>query len=234
MKKCCIIHSAGKIPYPQAVDWQNEIIKKMKADASAPNHLILLEHPPVFTIGRRGTENNILAGKNRLEKEGIEIHHTNRGGDITYHGPGQIVGYPIMRLQDFGKDIHRSLRAIEEVLITTLKTFGIDSGRWPKYTGVWVGDEKIAAIGIAITRWITFHGWALNVNPNLNHFGLILPCGIRDKGVTSMEKVLRKTLDAARVRKALTESFSEVFNVALQPCDDGNCLCTKSLCKNQL
>jgi len=232
MEKSCIIHLAGRIPYPQAVDWQNEVIKKMKADASAPNHLILLEHPPVFTIGRRGTERNILAKKDRLEKEGIKIHHTNRGGDITYHGPGQIVGYPIIRLQDSGKDIHRFLRAVEDVLITTLKKFDIDSRRCPKYTGVWVGDDKIAAIGIAISRWITFHGWALNVNPDLNHFGLILPCGIREKGVTSMEKVLRKTVDVACVRKSLTESFSEVFNFVMQPCEDRNCLCRRSLCKN--
>lgn len=227
MKKRCILHSAGEVSYEDGLAWQKELVNALKENGSAPNHLILLEHPPIVTIGRRGTDKNIVADSARLEAEGVKVHYTNRGGDVTYHGPGQIVGYPIMRLGDFAKDVHKYLRAIEEVIISTLHRFGVNGERNKKYTGVWVGGEKIAAIGVAISRWITSHGWALNVNPNMSHFSLIIPCGIQGKGVTSMEKILGREMDINEIKKALAESFAEVFGLDMEECDKAMCLCKR-------
>jgi len=225
MKKTCILHSAGRIDYETALSWQKNLVQRLKESDSEPNHLILLEHPPVVTIGRRGTGRNIIADEKRLKQEGVKIFHTNRGGDVTYHGPGQIVGYPIIRLSDFARDIGKYLRAIEEVVIRTLKRFDIEGERKPKYTGVWVGEEKICAIGVAISRWITSHGWALNVNSNLSHFDLIIPCGISGKRVTSIRKILGGEMEADEVREALVESFAGVFRFEILNWEESACPC---------
>lgn len=202
----------GRVAYKEALAFQMACIERLKdAAPSASSHFILLEHPPVITVGRRGTHDNILAPRKSLRKDGIDVFEVSRGGDVTYHGPGQIVGYPILRLRDRGGDVHRYLRDLESVIMRTLSDFGIATQRRSEYTGVWVGHNKIAAIGVAITRWITYHGFALNVAPNLGHFALIRPCGIADGGVTSMRKVLGRAVKRDEVEKGLVTHFCEVF-----------------------
>ena len=157
-----------------------------------PGLFLLIEHPPVFTLGRGASRSHLLVDKSVLEKEGIKVYEIERGGDITYHGPGQIVGYPIINLNFWQKDVHLFLRSLEEVLIQFLKRFKVEGFRLPPYTGVWVNQEtpqKIAAIGIAVKRWVTYHGFALNISTFLPHFSYIVPCGISDKGVTSLERI---------------------------------------------
>ena len=173
--------------------------------------LLLLEHPHVFTLGRGANSANILAGADQLESLSIEVHETGRGGDVTYHGPGQLVGYPIIDLKPDRCDVHRYVRDIEEVLIRSIAEFGITGERIPGLTGVWVGTEKIAAIGIRIARWITSHGFALNVNTDLDYFQMIVPCGITDKGVTSMSRLLGHRLDMKEVARIVALRFAEVF-----------------------
>jgi lipoate-protein ligase B len=170
-----------------------------------------VEHPPVFTIGRAGTGEHIIAPQEVLEREGIKVYEINRGGDVTYHGPGQLVGYPILNLGEYDKDLHETVRKYEEVIIRLLAEYCIEAGRIEGLTGVWVGDEKIAAIGIGVRKWVTFHGFALNVNPNLEHFKLIVPCGIRDKGVTSMEKILKERVNWEGLKEKLIYHFVDVF-----------------------
>jgi len=177
---------------------------------------MLLEHPPVFTIGRRGGSDHLLVSKEVLSQEGIALFETSRGGDITYHGPGQLVGYPILDLRRHGQDLHGYLRRLEEVLILTLGEYGIAAGRLPGYTGVWVGDEKVAAIGVAVKRWVTMHGFALNINPQMRHFSMIVPCGIRDHGVTSLSRLLGRPVDADEVRGRVAERFEEIFGLSFE------------------
>lgn len=157
-----------------------------------PGFFLLMEHPPVFTLGRGASRSHLLVDESILEKEGIEVYEVERGGDITYHGPGQIVGYPVINLDFWKRDVHLFLRSLEEVLIQFLKRFEVEGFRFPPYTGVWVNKEtpqKIAAIGVAVKRWITYHGFALNISTFLPHFNYIIPCGISDKGVTSLERI---------------------------------------------
>lgn len=173
--------------------------------------LLLLEHPHVFTLGRGANSANILARADQLESLSIEVHETGRGGDVTYHGPGQLVGYPIINLKPDRCDVHRYVRDIEEVLIRTIAEFGITGERISGLTGVWVGTEKVAAIGVRIARWITSHGFALNVNTDLDYFQMIVPCGITDKGVTSMSQLLGRRLDMEDVARIVAHRFAEVF-----------------------
>lgn len=211
MKKL-LVYMPGQIAYGEALAFQLACVERLRTGSpEAGGYLILLGHPPVITVGRSGTPDNILVPRERLRNEGIEVFDVSRGGDVTYHGPGQIVGYPIIPLNDHGGDVHRYLRDLEWAIIRSLADFGIVSQRRPRYTGVWVGRDKIAAIGVAITRWVTYHGFALNVAPNLDHFALIRPCGITDGGVTSMEKLLGRAVDRAEVEKRLVGHFSEVF-----------------------
>jgi lipoate-protein ligase B len=175
-------------------------------------YLVMVEHdPPVITLGRGARAAHITASKERLAAEGVEIHESARGGDVTYHGPGQLVGYPIMRLDLHGRDVHKYLRDLEEVLMRLLARFGLEGTRAEGMTGVWVGKEKVAAIGVAISRWVTWHGFALNVAPNLEHFGLIVPCGIRTRGVTSLARLLGRPISVAEVKPPLVECVVEVF-----------------------
>lgn len=184
----------------------------------APQRLFFVEHdPPVFTLGKSGDAAHLLAAEDFLKNQGIEFFRTNRGGDITFHGEGQLVGYPILDLDQIYTDIHRYLRDLEEVIIRTLADFGItDAGRKEGLTGVWVGDEKLCAIGVRTSRWVTMHGFALNINTDLHYFDFIVPCGIRDKTVGSMEKILGKKCDMEQVKKSVLTHFCEVFHMQIQ------------------
>lgn len=203
----------GNIHYKKAYNMQLELLEKRKND-EINDTLLLVEHPPVFTIGTSGTSDNITVSKDFLKKSGIDVFETNRGGDITYHGPGQIVGYPILNLKDHKKDLHWLLRSYEEVFIRLLdEKYDITAERIKGLTGVWVGDEKITAIGVGVRHWITYHGFAFNINPNLNHFSYIIPCGIQDKGVTSLEKILGYEVEEKEVMEKIIKYFAEVFNM---------------------
>jgi lipoate-protein ligase B len=173
--------------------------------------LLLLEHPHVFTLGRGADASNILADREQLQTNSVEVHETGRGGDVTYHGPGQLVGYPIISLKPDRCDVHRYVRDIEEVLIRTIGEFGVTGMRIAGLTGVWVGNEKIAAIGVRIARWITSHGFALNVNTDLSYFQMIVPCGITGKGVTSLSRLVGRNIDIRSVASAVVLHFSQIF-----------------------
>jgi len=180
-------------------------------DRTAPNTLFLLEHTPVITLGRNGGRKHILAGVQILAAEGIAVIETDRGGDVTYHGPGQLVAYPVLDLSQWRCSVGWYLRALEEVLIRLLAGYGLQGERQPGYTGVWIGGAKVAAIGISIHRWVTSHGIALNVQPNLGHFGLIIPCGIADKPVTSLERLLGRAPEMTEIMNRFETHFREVF-----------------------
>jgi lipoyl(octanoyl) transferase len=204
------------VGYGEALELQAGLVDQRRS-AAIGDTLLLLEHPPVITLGvkTRGQTANIVATPEVLAKEGVEVFETGRGGDITYHGPGQLVGYPILDLKPDRCDVHRYVRDIEEALIYALQEFGIESRRVEGRTGVWVGspgrEEKIAAIGVRISRWITSHGFALNVSTNLRHFQLIVPCGIADRGVTSMERFLGRAVAMKDVEAAVVNGFGRVF-----------------------
>ncbi len=202
----------GRASYARAHRLQRRLHARVLGAEEERAYLILVEHdPPVITLGRGADPAHLTATRDRLRREGIEVHAVERGGDVTYHGPGQLVAYPILRLDLHGRDVRRYLRDLEEVLIRTLDRFGVRGERLEGLTGVWVGPEKIAAVGIAVRRWITWHGVALNVCPRLEHFGLIVPCGIRDRGVTSLARVLGREVTVAEVKPHLVECLVEVF-----------------------
>jgi lipoyl(octanoyl) transferase len=204
----------GIVDYETAHDLQKKILQE-RIEGKCPDHLILLQHNPVITIGRSGDNKNILVPKALLESFGITVHEIERGGDVTYHGPGQLTGYPIIDLRSYQKDVHWYLRQLEEVIIRFLSDYNIAGKRVSGYTGVWVGDEKIAAIGVAVKRWVTYHGFALNVNPDLSHFKLINPCGITDKEVTSIVKILGHDVSMEEVEDKVVSAFAEVFSVEI-------------------
>jgi len=190
---------------------QERAVEGLRAGVGS-EQLLLLEHPHVFTLGRGADAANILADEKQRALHAIEVHETGRGGDVTYHGPGQLVGYPLINLKPDRCDVHRYVRDIEEVLIRTVGDYGIKGERIAGLTGVWVGDEKIAAIGVRIARWITSHGFALNVNTDLQFFQMIVPCGISDKGVTSMARLAGRDFDLSEVARVAAHHFSEVFD----------------------
>jgi lipoate-protein ligase B len=196
--------------YDEAWALQRRLVGE-RVRGEIPDTLILLEHPPVITLGRSGTHDHLLGSEAELEERGVAFVETDRGGDITFHGPGQIVGYAIVDLDARGRDLHRYLRDLETVLIRALAEFRIRAGRAQGLTGVWVGDTKVAAIGIRVSRWVTHHGFALNVDTDLSYFDLIVPCGIADRRVTSMESLLGHPIDRERVEEALGRAFAEVF-----------------------
>jgi lipoyl(octanoyl) transferase len=182
--------------------------------------VLLCEHPHVYTLGKSGKENNLLMDVERLPDINAAFYHINRGGDITYHGPGQVVGYPILDLENFFTDIHRYMRLLEEAVIQTLSEFEVSAGRIPGLTGVWVNPEsekprKICALGVKTSRWVTMHGFALNVNPDLKYFSHIVPCGIQDKEVTSLEKETGKPVNTERVKRVLREKICNHFDMDL-------------------
>jgi len=208
----CTLYWLGQIDYGEAYDIQKKLWSQ-KMNGRAEDALLLLSHPPTFTIGKSGKLDNLLLNKEELAGKGISLFFIDRGGDITYHGPGQLVVYPIIDLKDRGKDIHRYIHCLEEVVIRTLASLSIEAQRDEKHVGVWVGNEKIAAIGVRIKNWITMHGLALNVNPDLEYFSFINPCGILDKGVTSITGLLSREVPMEVVVKELVKQFSDVFGV---------------------
>ncbi len=210
-RRDCEARWLGQVSYSDGLALQEQAVEGLRSD-TGPEQLLLLEHPHVFTLGRGADSAHILAGNEQLQSRSIEVHETGRGGDVTYHGPGQLVGYPIINLKPDRCDVHRYVRDLEEVLIRTIADFGVTGTRITGLTGVWVGNEKIAAIGVRIARWITSHGFALNVATDLNYFQMIVPCGISDKGVTSLSKLVGRSIDIQNVAQRAATHFGEVFS----------------------
>jgi lipoyl(octanoyl) transferase len=210
------VRRLGTVPYGEGLDLQNRLTEERRSER-IPDMLLLLQHPHVLTLGGRGDggRSHILATPARLSELGVTVFETGRGGDVTYHGPGQLVGYPILDLQPDRCDVHKYVRDVEEVLIRTLSDYGIEAVRIKGLTGVWVGHEKIAAIGVRIARWITSHGFAFNVSTDLDYFRLIVPCGITGRGVTSLEKLLRHAVPFGEVEERVAAHFCEVFGYAV-------------------
>jgi lipoyl(octanoyl) transferase len=242
----------GQMPYKQAWDYQEELLQKnvatkahlrnlqeeltaqssnqkavdpvetLEHSLSTDHHLLFVEHPPVYTLGKSGNAGNVLLSEENLKARGIEYFHTNRGGDITFHGPQQIVGYPILDLEKFYTDIGKYLRNVEETIILTLAEYGIKGDRSAGETGVWIDpsirgrERKVCAIGVRSSRWVTMHGFALNVNTDLNYFNFIIPCGIQNKQVTSIEKELGKRVDFEEAKQRVKRNFEKVFDVKLK------------------
>ena len=206
------VRRLGLIGYQEALALQRELVEERRANR-VTDLLLLLQHPPVITLGVRSeiARANVVATSERLAELGVEVHETGRGGDVTYHGHGQIVGYPILDLRPDRCDVHRYVRDLEEVMIRACADYGISATRIAGLTGTWVGAEKIGAIGIRISRWITSHGFAFNVGTDLDHFKLIVPCGISDRGVTSLEQLTGRTIPLVAVEDVLVRRFSEVF-----------------------
>lgn len=198
----------GRMKWAEAYALQATLVEQRKRDEIS-DQLVFVEHPHVVTMGRNGHDENVLASEDILAKSGIGFHHTNRGGDVTYHGPGQIVGYPILNLNDWKRDVHAYVRALEDVIIDTLRGFRVHGERSPGATGVWVGDAKICAIGVHISRWITSHGFALNVDTDLQYFQYIVPCGLT-RPVTSL-RALGIAAGHDEVKAALRSNFAKVF-----------------------
>ena len=214
----CQVLDLGFVDYRKTWDLQKELVEK-RFHQEVPDTLILVEHPPVFTIGRSGSRKNIHVSNEYLEVLGIPVLEVDRGGDITYHGPGQLVGYPILDLTGHGRDVHLLLRRLEEVLIRLLADHGVETKREAGYTGVWVGNEKIASIGIGVRRWISFHGFCLNVSPDMKYFSMITPCGIRDKRITSLTKLKDKSsegIDLQEMKERLIRHFGDVFAMEME------------------
>jgi lipoyl(octanoyl) transferase len=211
--RTCAVRDLGRMSYTEALAIQHRIAADRKQGLGV-DHLLFVEHPHVVTIGRNGREENLLVTETVLREKGIELHGSDRGGDVTYHGPGQIVAYPVLDLRQWKRDAGAYVRAIEQVLIDTLEEFGIGATRIPKLTGVWTGEgesqAKIAAIGVHLSRWVSTHGWALNVTTDLRCFQYIVPCGLA-KPVTSMER-LGVHVDAGEVKRALARHFERIFD----------------------
>lgn len=202
----------GLTAYGFAWELQREVFD-LRLRGEVPDVLLLNEHDHVYTLGRNADPNHLLANEEELRNGGIEVCRIDRGGDITYHGPGQVVGYPILDLSGYYRDVHRYLRDLEEVIIRTLAGFGISGRRDGHFTGVWAGGEKIAAIGVRVSRWVTMHGFALNVNTDLSYFERIIPCGIFHRGVTSMQRLLGREIAMADVSREIVKHFAGVFGV---------------------
>jgi len=207
------VRRLGTVPYAEALELQRSLVEDRRA-GTVGDLLLLLDHPHVVTLGVRGDggRSHIIADGASLAVRQVEVHETGRGGDVTYHGPGQIVGYPILDLRPDRCDVHRYVRDIEEALIRTAADYGVTAGRVAGLTGVWVGQDKLAAIGVRISRWITSHGFAFNVNTDLDYFGLIVPCGIADRGVTSLAHVLDRPINMDEVQDRIVVHFQAVFS----------------------
>jgi lipoyl(octanoyl) transferase len=210
-KRLCRARYFGLVSYSEALALQNRLVDQRRRD-EVPDQLLLLEHPHVFTLGRNADKGNIVGDSLQLDACSIEVHETGRGGDVTYHGPGQLVGYPIMNLRPERCDVHRYVRDLEEVMIKAAADFGVEASRISGLTGVWVKNEKLGAIGVRIARWITSHGFAFNVNTDLSFFSLIVPCGIRDKGVTSLSRLLGTEIEMPKVIDSVIRHFGEIFD----------------------
>jgi lipoyl(octanoyl) transferase len=220
-----ILQDLGTKQYKQVWDYQENLLQqkvKAKQNAASKNdYLLFVEHPPVFTLGKNGKEKNLLVNENFLSQKGIEYFHINRGGDITFHGPEQLVGYPILDLDNYKTDLGWYLRSLEEVIILTIKEYGLIGERSKGETGVWLDatikgkERKICAMGIRCSRWVTMHGFALNVNVDLNYFNLITPCGIPDKKVTSIQREVGYKVSMSEVKQKLIKNFGKVFDAEI-------------------
>ncbi len=219
------IRRLGVVPYGEALRLQRLLVEERRAER-VPDLLLLLQHPPVITLGVKGDggRSNIVATDARLAELGIEVSETGRGGDVTYHGPGQIVGYPIVDLRPDRCDVHRYVRDLEETMIRVCADYGLSAGRIKGLTGAWIGGEKIGAIGVRISRWITSHGFAFNVRTNLQHFQLIVPCGISDRGVTSLETAAGRPVSLEEVEDRLVDHFGAVFERDVAPHKGAPCV----------
>jgi len=206
------VRRLGLVDYQAALDLQKDLVERRKQGLIS-DRLLLLEHPHVITLGARNHSSraNLLETPESLARQGVALFETGRGGDVTYHGPGQLVGYPILELPADRRDVHRYVRDLEEVLIQAVSDVGVAAARIPGLTGIWVGDEKLAAIGVRISRWVTSHGFALNVSTDLSRFGLIVPCGITDKGVTSLERLLGRPVLMDEVADRVAARFEAAF-----------------------
>lgn len=217
--RCHLIQLPGLTDYGEALDLQRVLAKARIRGELADDALILLEHPRVITLGRGGSTSNVTASQETLVQRGIQVVPVERGGDVTYHGPGQLVGYPILDLARHKQDLHWYLRSLEEVLIRALAIYGIGGTRLPGFTGVWVRGRKIASIGVHVTHWVTFHGFALNVSTELSDFDLIVPCGIEAVQMTSMVEEMERSCSVAEVADQVAHSFASVFHLAMAPAD---------------
>lgn len=231
--KKIIFQDLGLMDYKACWDYQEKLfnetvnLKISNRDLSeekqipTKNYLLFVEHPHVYTLGKSGDEKNLLLNEKQLLDKHANYYKINRGGDITYHGPGQLVAYPILDLDNFFTDIHKYLRLLEETIILTLKEYGVESGRSKGETGVWLDAEdkfkarKICAMGVRCSRWVTMHGWGFNVNSDLNYFNNIIPCGINDKAVTSLNKEIGRDVDMAEIKEKLKKNFSELFEAEI-------------------
>ena len=204
------VRRLGVVPYAEALALQRALVEERR-EGRVPDLLLLLQHPPVITLGVKGDggRSNVVADSLRLSALGVGISETGRGGDVTYHGPGQIVGYPILDLRPDRCDVHRYVRDLEEVMIRVCADYGVPAGRIQGLTGAWVGNDKIGAIGVRVSRWITSHGFAFNVNTDLRHFDLIVPCGIANRGVTSLQHAVGRSLPMNEVEESLIRHFCE-------------------------
>lgn len=211
----CRVEQLGTVGYAEGLRLQAERVARRKAGEIADT-LLLLEHPHVYTLGRNAKRENLLISEERLAAMGAQLFETDRGGDITYHGPGQLVGYPIFDLTQHRRDIAWFMRSLEAVFLGVVRDFGIDAARISGAPGVWVGNEKLVAMGVHISRWVTSHGFAFNVNTDLRYFDHIVPCGLRDKGVTSLAKLLGRPVEMDRVTERVTEQFGEGFGLTMQ------------------
>lgn len=238
LNKQAEVQHLGFIDYQQAWDYQEELFNEIvtvkvanrklapEEQLPTPNYLLFCEHPHVYTLGKSGKLSHLLLSEERLSAVGATFYKINRGGDITYHGPGQLVGYPILDLDNFFTDIHRYLRTLEEGIIRTLADFGISAGRIDGLTGVWLDHEtqknprKICAMGVKASRWVTMHGFALNVNTDLAYFGHIVPCGIEDKAVTSMQRELGRAVDMQQITETLKQHLADLFQLEIIKTDN--------------
>ena len=216
------VRDLGRLDYRAAWDVQLETHAAV-AEGRTPPTLLLVEHPPVITFGKKGGRANLLADPAALEAQGFSLYDIERGGDVTYHGPGQLVGYPILPV---GRMVRSYLRNLEAVMVQVLAEYGLTGEGSPGYAGVWVGDEKVVAIGVAIKRNVSFHGFAMNVSTDLSHFSHIVPCGIQDKGVTSLSRLLGRPVSLTEVKPKLLKAFADVFDVTLhtQPATESKVL----------
>lgn len=211
----CLYMDISRISYADALVLQHKYHDQC-ASHQIPGMLMILEHNPVLTMGvKESSHRNVLVSPEILKSQGVELTETDRGGDVTYHGPGQLVGYPILRLRDIGADVHAYLRNLEQSIIDTLAVYGLEGHR-NGLAGVWVGEKKVCSIGIAIRKWVTYHGFALNVDPNLSHFYLINPCGLHSEQITSMSQLLGKAPDMSDVKKTYLECFSKIFGYKMK------------------
>jgi len=214
-RRPALLYDLGVVPYTDALELQRTLHAQRVAGA-IPDTLLLLEHPPVITLGKAFHPEHLRYAREFYAQQGIELHPTDRGGDVTCHNPGQLVGYPIFDVAQHGRDLHKFLRDIEQAIIDALRAFGVEAHREVGYTGVWVDDAKIAAIGIKVTKWVSMHGFALNVNNDLRLFQTIVPCGIADRPVTSLQQVLGRAVPMEQVKHEIARAFERVFKITFR------------------